>query len=43
MKCALVVPLRTHHPAEVIEIISSANLKKALGKNDRDEVKIEFQ
>lgn len=41
--CVLVVPLRTHHPAEVIEIVSPANLKRALGKNDGDEVKIEFQ
>ncbi len=41
-KCALIVPLRTHHPSEVIEIVAARNLKKALGKKDGDEVKIEF-
>ncbi len=42
-KCALVVPLRTHHPSEIVEIISPVNLKKALNKKDGDAVKIELQ
>lgn len=40
---ALVVPLRTHHPSEIIEIVSAANLKKQLGKKDGDEVEIKFE
>ncbi|VVB98190.1 Riboflavin kinase [uncultured archaeon] len=42
MKCALIVPLRTHHPSEIIEIISAASLKKTLGKRDGDKVRIEL-
>ncbi len=41
-KCALIIPLRTHHPSEIVEIISPSNLKKTLGKKDGDEIKIEF-
>lgn len=41
--CALVVPLRTHHPSDIIEIVASVNLKKALVKKDDDEVRIELQ
>lgn len=41
-KCALVIPSRTHHPTEIIEIVAPMNLRKALGKKDGDEVKIEL-
>ncbi len=42
IKCALVIPLRTHHPSEIIEIISAINLKNKLMKKDGDKVKLKF-
>lgn len=39
-KCAVLVPLRTHHGAEIIEVISARNLKRALRKKDGDRVKV---
>ncbi|MEW6528328.1 MAG: DUF120 domain-containing protein [Candidatus Micrarchaeota archaeon] len=42
IKCALVIPLRTRHPFEIIEIISTVNLKNKLMKKDKDKIKINF-
>jgi riboflavin kinase len=42
IKCALTVPIRTHHGPEVIEIISRENLKKKLNKDDGDKIKVVF-
>lgn len=42
IKCAIVVPLCTHHLPEIIEIISSVNLREALGKKDGNKIKIIF-
>lgn len=42
IECALLIPSRTHHPVEIIEIISASNLKEKLGKKDGDELEILF-
>lgn len=39
-KGAVIVPLRTHHGVDILEIISSFDAKKALGKKDGERVKI---
>jgi len=39
-ECALVVPLRTHHGPEVIELISQHSIKKKFGMKDGDRVKV---
>ncbi len=39
-ECAIIIPLRTHHPAEIIEVIAPENLKKLLGKKDGEQVSI---
>jgi riboflavin kinase len=39
-ECALIVPLRTHHGPEIVEIISPLNVKKELHKKDGDRVRI---
>lgn len=38
--CALIVPLRTHHGPQILEIISPHNIKKKLRKKDGDKVKV---
>ena len=38
--CALISPVRTHYQGDVVEIISSENLRKALHLKDGDEVKV---
>ena len=38
--CAIVVPGRTHHPEEVIEVISGKKLRDELGLNENSEVAI---
>lgn len=39
-KCAIVIPIRTHHGSEVIEVISQFNLREKLNKKTGDEVKV---
>jgi riboflavin kinase len=36
--CAIVVPLRTHHGNDVVEVIAPVNLRKALKKREGDSV-----
>jgi len=38
--CAIIVPMRTHHGPEVIEVISSFDIKKKLGKKDGGKVRL---
>mgnify|MGYP001466596874 CR=1 FL=1 len=42
MKCALIVPMRTHHPPDVVEIIAEFFIKDKMRLRDGDEVKIEL-
>jgi riboflavin kinase len=39
-ECAVIVPLRTHHGPEIIELISPLNLKKEFNKKDGDRVRV---
>jgi riboflavin kinase len=39
----VVIPERTHHPSDVIEIISPANLRKELSVKDGDYVRVELR
>ncbi|HSB46852.1 MAG TPA: DUF120 domain-containing protein [Candidatus Bilamarchaeum sp.] len=39
-ECAVIVPIRTHHGPEIIEVVSPHNIKKKLGKKDGDRVKV---
>jgi len=38
--CALIAPVRTHYEGDVVEIISSEYLRKALHAKDGDVVKV---
>jgi len=38
--CAIIVPMRTHHGPEVIEVISHSDIKKKLGKKDGGKVRL---
>ena len=38
VECAVVVPLRTHHGQDVVELVAAANLRKRLRKKTGDEV-----
>lgn len=40
--CAVIIPSRTHHPPNVIEIVSPAYLRGELGLKDGDEVYVEI-
>jgi len=40
LECAIIIPLRTHHGPDVIEIISASDIKKSLGKQDGDRVRV---
>ncbi|MDO5844694.1 MAG: DUF120 domain-containing protein [Methanocorpusculum sp.] len=40
--CAIVAPVRTHHPSEIIEIISGTRLRDKLSIKDGDEVVAEI-
>lgn len=40
--CAIIIPSRTHHPTNVLEIVSPAYLRGELGLKDGDEVYIEI-
>ncbi len=42
MECAVIVPLRTHHGPEIIEIISPVYLRSALKKKDGDKIMVSF-
>ena len=37
---ALIIPLKTHHPPEIIEVISPYELRKALGLKNGSEVEV---
>jgi riboflavin kinase, archaea type len=39
-ECAVILPLRTHHGAEIMEVIAPFDLKKKLGKKDGDRVRV---
>ncbi|MEW6748170.1 MAG: DUF120 domain-containing protein [Candidatus Micrarchaeota archaeon] len=38
--CAIIIPLRTHHGADTLELICPFNVKKRLGKGEGDRVKV---
>ncbi|MBI5224118.1 CTP-dependent riboflavin kinase [Candidatus Micrarchaeota archaeon] len=38
--CAIIVPLRTHHGQEIIELISKESLRKKFSKKDGDEITV---
>jgi riboflavin kinase len=38
--CAIIVPLRTHHGPEIIELVSPVDIKKELHKKDGDRVRV---
>ena len=40
IECAIIVPLRTHHGQEIIELISREYLRKKLSKKDGDEITV---
>jgi riboflavin kinase, archaea type len=40
MECAIIIPLRTHHGADIIEIICAQDIKGSAGKKDGDAVKV---
>jgi riboflavin kinase len=40
IKSAIIIPDRTHYPADLLEIIAPLKLREALKLNDGDEVKI---
>ncbi len=42
-KGAVVIPERTHHPPDVVEIISPANLRKELSLNDGNYIHVEIR
>jgi riboflavin kinase len=39
-RCAIIIPLRTHHGPEIIEVISPQNIKRLLKKKDGERVKV---
>ena len=39
-QCALIMPLRTHHGPQILEIIGPHNIKRKLSKKDGDMVKV---
>jgi riboflavin kinase len=38
--CVILVPLRTHHGSDILEIAAAVNLKKKLGKKDGDSITV---
>ena len=40
LDCAIIIPLRTSHGPDIIEVISASDIKKTLGKKDGDSVKV---
>jgi riboflavin kinase len=43
IKGAVVIPERTHHPSDIVEIISSVDLRKALSLKENDYVHMEIR
>ncbi|MCK5022939.1 MAG: CTP-dependent riboflavin kinase [Candidatus Aenigmarchaeota archaeon] len=43
IKGAVIIPERTHHPSDIVEIISPVNLRKELSLKDNDYVHIEVR
>lgn len=41
--CAIVVPGRTHYPADILEIVAAIGLREALGIVDGDEIEVEVE
>jgi len=39
-ECALIVPLRTHHGPDMLELVGPFNIRKKLRKKDGDKVKV---
>lgn len=39
-ECAIVVPMRTHHGPDILEVVAPVDLKKALRKKDGSRVKV---
>ncbi len=39
-KCAVILPLRTHHGVDIIEIIAKDELRKKLNKTEGDKIKV---
>lgn len=40
IECAIIIPLRTHHGQDIIELISASELKKTLMKKDGDRIEV---
>jgi riboflavin kinase len=40
LECALIIPLRTHHGPDIVEIICPSDIKRTLGKKDGDTVAV---
>ncbi|MBU0532901.1 CTP-dependent riboflavin kinase [Candidatus Micrarchaeota archaeon] len=40
LECAVIVPLRTHHGTEILEVIGPFNIRKKLGKKDGDSIMV---
>jgi riboflavin kinase len=43
LKGAVVIPVRSHHPSDIVEIISPLNLRKALSAKENDYVHVEIR
>jgi len=43
VKGVVVIPVRSHHPSDIVEIISPLNLRKALSAKDNDYVHVEIR
>jgi len=40
LPCAIIIPLRTHHGADTLELLCPFNVKKRLGKGEGDRIKV---
>lgn len=40
LPCAVIIPLRTHHGADTLELLCPFNVKKKLGRGEGDKVKV---
>ncbi len=43
VKGAIIIPVRTHHPSDVVEVIAPVDLRKALALRDNDHVHLEIR
>ncbi len=41
-ECAIVEPSRTHYPTDIVEVIASIELRRALSLNDNDMIEVEI-